>query len=271
MAKLQYKLTNDMLFKMVFVEYPELLQRLVAKMLNIPFESIKEFTITNTEMPPEEFKGKLCRLDINMKVNGKLVDLEVQVDDEHDYPERSLYHWARDFSSALTEGDNYRNLPETIVISILAFPMFDCEEYYSEFRPLEVTRGERLTDKQCMIYFELPKIPSKFDEGDELKWWLSLFKAETEEEMAEIKTKGGPIMAQAVEAYRHVSSTEKFKQLERMRSDAHHIAQASIAYAEQRGEQKAKFEAARNLLTNGVNADIIAKSLDLTVEEVLRL
>jgi hypothetical protein len=35
--------------------------------------------------------------------------------------------------------------------------------------------------------------------------------------MAKIQEKGGPIMAQAVEAYRHVSATEEFRELERLR------------------------------------------------------
>ncbi|MDR2733828.1 MAG: Rpn family recombination-promoting nuclease/putative transposase [Spirochaetota bacterium] len=30
-----------------------------------------------------------------MIVDGQRVDLEIQVKDEHDYPERSLYYWAR--------------------------------------------------------------------------------------------------------------------------------------------------------------------------------
>ncbi|MDR0446916.1 MAG: Rpn family recombination-promoting nuclease/putative transposase, partial [Oscillospiraceae bacterium] len=35
-----------------------------------------------------------------MNINGKRVDLEVQVSDEHDYPERSLYYWSREYSAA---------------------------------------------------------------------------------------------------------------------------------------------------------------------------
>ena len=80
---------------MLFVQYPDLLKKLVAALLSIPFESIEEFVITNPEMPPEVMGEKFCRLDINMTVNGQRVDLEIQVDDEGDYPERSLYYWAR--------------------------------------------------------------------------------------------------------------------------------------------------------------------------------
>jgi predicted transposase/invertase (TIGR01784 family) len=60
-------------------------------------------------------------------VNGQKVNLEVQVADEGDYPERSLYYWAREYSSALPAGNTtYSSLPRVIIISIVDFPLFDC-------------------------------------------------------------------------------------------------------------------------------------------------
>ena len=37
-------------------------------------------------MPPESLEDRFCRLDINMTVNGQRVDLEIQVNDEGDFP-----------------------------------------------------------------------------------------------------------------------------------------------------------------------------------------
>jgi predicted transposase/invertase (TIGR01784 family) len=269
MAELQYKPTNDVLFKMIFVKYPELLRRSVANMLNIAYEDIGKFEIRNTEMPPAELGKKFCRLDINMAVDGRQVNLEVQVENEHDYVERSLFNWALAFSSSLPAGKEgeYAKLPETIVISILAFPLFKCEEYYSEFRPIEVTRGERLTDKQCLMYFELPKIPSEFDEGDELKWWLSFFGAKTEEDMAKILEKGGPIMAQAVEAYRHISATEEFRELERLRMKT----MRNEASALGRARREKAMEIAKILLCKGMKPEEVAETTGLTVDDILQL
>lgn len=97
MKKLQYTFKTDTLFKMLFVKYPELLKELVASLLGISSGSIGQFTIKNPEMPPENLGDKFCRLDINMTVNGQQVDLEVQVSNEGDYPERVMYYRARDF------------------------------------------------------------------------------------------------------------------------------------------------------------------------------
>ena len=78
MAKLKYTFKNDVLFKMLFVRQPELLKKLVAELLEIRFESIERFHITNPEMPPENIGDKFCRLDVNMTIDGRQVDLEIQ-------------------------------------------------------------------------------------------------------------------------------------------------------------------------------------------------
>jgi predicted transposase/invertase (TIGR01784 family) len=230
-TKLKYTFMNDTLFKMLFVKYPSLLKRLVAELLGIRIESIGQFNITNPEMPPESMGDKFCRLDINMVVDGERVDLEIQVDDEGDYPERSLYYWAHEYSTALVEGKDYKGIPRTVIISIVAFKMFDCKDYHSEYQALEVTRHTKLTDKQCLHYFELPKLPVVVNADDELKLWLMLFRAKTEEEMNKIEALGVPVMEEAIEAYRHITTTEEFKEMERLRSLARHNEASALRHA----------------------------------------
>ena len=64
MSKLEYTFKTDTLFKILFVQHPDLLKRLVSELLGIRLESIGEFVITNPEMPPELLGGKFCRLDM---------------------------------------------------------------------------------------------------------------------------------------------------------------------------------------------------------------
>jgi len=231
LTKLEYTFTNDTLFKTLFVKYQNLLKRLVAELLRIRFESIGQFEVIDTEVPPEIVGDKFCRLDICMTVNGQKVNLEIQVNDEGDYPERSLYYWARDFSTALGEGIDYKELPRTVIISIIAFKLFDCEEFHSEYQALEVTRHKPLTDKMSMHYFELPKLPEVVDADDELKLWLALFKAETEEDLKQIEAMGVPVMEQAINAYRNITATDEFKEMERLRSRARHNEAAALRHA----------------------------------------
>ena len=163
MTKLEYTFKNDILFKLLFVNHQNLLKRFVSELLEIEYDNITQFEIINPEILPDNLGDKFCRLDINMVLDGQLVDLEIQVNNEGDYPERSLYYWAKGFSSSLKVGEDYSQLPSTIVISILAFKLFDCIEFHSEYRALEVTRHSELTDKMSLHYFELPKLSDSLD------------------------------------------------------------------------------------------------------------
>jgi len=238
MTKLAYTFRNDTLFKSLFVKYPDLLKRLVADLLGIKYESIGKFEITNPEMPPEAMGEKFTRLDINMTVNGQRVDLEIQVKNEHDYPERTLFHWAREYSTALSEGMDYINLPRVVIISIISFKLFACKEYHSEFQPLEVTRHTPLTDRMALHFFELTKLPKTIKAEDNVQLWLKLFKANTEEDIKKIEALEVPIMDQAITAYRSVTATDEFRTLERMRSDARHNEAAALGNVRRRVEKK---------------------------------
>jgi len=239
MTRLKYTLKTDTLFKMLFTKYQDLLKRLVAELLSIKYESIEQFIIINPDISPEELGKKFCRLDINMMVNGQKVDLEVQVADEGNYPERSLFYWAREFSTGINEGDDYRELPRTIVISILNFNQFpDLNKFHSEFQCLEVTTHEQLTDKMVLHYYELPKLSplENSDRGRDL--WLKLFNAQTEEELKKIEEMGVPVMSEAVAAYRHVAASDEYIQMERVRSKARHDEAQALSNAERRGEAR---------------------------------
>ena len=237
MTDLKYKFTNDVLFKWLFVNNPALLKRLVARMLSVRLDSITEFVVTNPEIPPESMGEKFCRLDINMNVDRRRVGLEVQVSNEGDYPERSLYYWAREYSSALVEGGEYIDLPRTIIISILAFRRFPCAAFYSEYQALEVTRHTPLTDRFCLRYYELPKLPKDVGADDELKLWLTLFNAKTEEDLKRIEAMEVPIMKQAIGAYRAVTANTEFKEIERLRHYAAHNEASALGHARRQGEE----------------------------------
>jgi predicted transposase/invertase (TIGR01784 family) len=232
MTELKYKFTYDTLFKLLFVKYPDLLKRLIAAILRLTLDSITEFKITNPEIPPENLGDKFCRLDINMTVNKQKVNLEVQVADEGDYPERSLYYWAREYSSSLQAGNTtYSSLPRVIIISIVDFPLFDCAEYHSEFRPLEVKRHEQLSDRMVMHYFEVKKLPKEIDIENELELLLALFRAKTEEELKRLEALEVPIVTQAIGAYREITVSPEFREIERLRADARHNEASALQHA----------------------------------------
>jgi predicted transposase/invertase (TIGR01784 family) len=239
MTKLKYTLKSDTLFKMLFTKNQELLKRLVAALLGINYEDIREFNVINPEISPEELGKKFCRLDINMTVNGQKVDLELQIGDEGNYPERSLFYWAREYSTGIDEGQNYALLPHTIVISILGFNQFpDPEKFHHEFKCLEVTTHEPLTDKMILHFYELKKLPPLVDTDSGRDLWLKLFNAETEEELKIIEDMGVSFMSETIMAYRHVAASPEFREMERVRSKARHDEAQALYNAKNQGAKE---------------------------------
>ena len=220
------------------------------------------------KMPPENLSDKFCRLDINMTVNGRQVDLEVQVSNEGDYPERVMYYWAREFSSALLTGQGYSELPRTIIISIIDYVQFDCVEYHSFFQPLEATRHTLLSDKMGFHFFELPKLPDDITQENMLLLWLSLFKADTEEELEKIKEMEVPVMSQAINAYYTITASSEFREKERLREKARHDEAQALFHAEQKGKQKEKIEIAQNMIADNEPMEKIIRYTGLAKEDI---
>ena len=238
MTKLEYTFKTDILFKMMFVKNPNLLKHLVCELLGIKIESIGKFVITNPDMPPENLGDKFCKLDILMDINGQRVNLEIQVRNKGNFPERVLFNWAREYSSALPSGKNYHNLPRVINISLIHFNLFKCKEYHSEFRPLEINRYELLSDKMSLHFFELKKIPVNINMENMLLLWLSLFRAETVEELKKIEVLEVPLMNQAINAYYSITADSEFRERERLWEKARHDEATALYHAEKKGEKR---------------------------------
>ena len=147
--------------------------------------------------------------------------------------------WGK-YSTALAAGNAYSELPRTVVISITDFSLFDCVEFHSEYRVLEVTRHTLLTDRFCMHYYELPKLPDEITEDSELNIWLMLFKAKTIEDFKRLEDLEVPFVEQTIEAYRSITATSEFKELERMRALARHNEASALKYAREQGLEQGR-------------------------------
>lgn len=112
------------IFKKLFTDNKDLLQSFVASMLNIPTESITEIVVNNPEMPPESITGKFSRLDLSLTVDNRLVNVEIQVKNDVDYRDRTLFYWAKLYTSELKSGEDYSELKQTITINIINFICF---------------------------------------------------------------------------------------------------------------------------------------------------
>ena len=204
----------DVVFKMLFgtVESIRLLRALISALLSIPKEEISDIVIKNVELIPDDYDDKFSRLDINLEVGGKKINIELQICTYKDYEKRNLYYWAKNYTNDLKTGQKYSELKETICISILGFDMFECTEYHSHFQVLETTRHEKLTDALSLHFFELKKAAEANDNSEMLQW-LRFINAETEADLMLAEQSNIPEIRDAAIRVRELSADEKARQI----------------------------------------------------------
>lgn len=75
----------DIIFKKIFTENVDMLQSFLADILDIPYDDIQDIIVAKQELTPETVDGKFSRLDLNLKVADKLINVEIQLKGDNDY------------------------------------------------------------------------------------------------------------------------------------------------------------------------------------------
>ncbi len=225
----------DIIFKKIFTENEDMLHSFVASMLEIPQERIKEIKITNPELPPETLTGKFSRLDLSLKVDDKLVNVEIQVKNDADYRDRTLFYWAKLYSSELKSGEDYSELKQTITINIINFNMFNTDDYHTEVAAMIKDTGEVFSDKFSIHFFELKKVGRKPNPNNSRELWLQFINADSEEEFEMISQTNVPIMKKAVNVIYDMSEDTKIREIARLREKALHDEASALKNAKAEG------------------------------------
>jgi predicted transposase/invertase (TIGR01784 family) len=99
----------DLVFKKIFgdANNRDLLVDFIASVLDVPVESITSVEAIDNEVVPESIDKKFCRLDLLLRIDDELINIEIQVNNYHDYKERTLFYWSRVYSDQLKAGDGY--------------------------------------------------------------------------------------------------------------------------------------------------------------------
>ena len=134
----------------------------------------------------ETINDKEFRLDIKAVMNHyQQINLEMQVVNRHDWPERSIGYLSRMYNS-LQKGDQYINVKPAIHVGILNFSPFEGEPiFYSQNVLMDMNKHRIYSDKFQVNVLELKQIELATEEDKEwnLDFWAKLFKARTWEEL----------------------------------------------------------------------------------------
>jgi predicted transposase/invertase (TIGR01784 family) len=262
MTKLNVKPKIDVAFKKIFSDNKEILKILLSHALKTNFNKIE---ILSPEITPHEADEKFCRLDVRATVDGKEIDIEIQLGEREDYRARTVYYWSLLFGS-LKKGKQYNEIPTTICVNFVNFEMFGSSDFHSVFRILETSRHEVLTDKAEWHFFELNKIPSFQDvKDDPLIYWLNFINAETEEEIQALESIPDEALQSAIIEVKKLNKDETFVNTVLRRIQAIEEEESAIGAAKEVTEQKTKITLAKKFLKRGIDIEIVSEETGLNV------
>lgn len=183
---IRYNMTNDYMFRYILQKNKKVLKGLICALLHLKPEQIKKVEVTNPIDLGADIKDKEFVLDIDVLMNDDTkISLEMQVQDKHNWTERSLSYLCRSFDQ-LYRGQEYDEALPVIHIGFLDYTLFpDSPEFYATNMLMNVKNHRIYSDKFKLCVVDLTCIEKATEEDKEyqIDYWACLFKAKTWEDV----------------------------------------------------------------------------------------
>lgn len=177
---------NDYLFRALLQVNNKVLKGLISSLLHIPVCDISSVEVTNPIELGHAFDSKDFYLDVRVNLNNRsIINLEMQVINELNWPERSLSYLCRSFDN-LSRGADYLDVMPVFQICFLDFTLFpDNPEFYATYKMMNVKNHNIYSDKFRLSVVDLTciRLATKEDKHYGTDRWAALFKSTTWEEI----------------------------------------------------------------------------------------
>lgn len=127
------KLTNDFVFKKLFGQKgnESILKNLLEVVLKIKIDKIE--VKAEVELEKNKKDDKTGVLDIvAVADNNTTIDIEMQMQNQYNIRERSLYYWAGLYYTGLQKAEEYSENKKAITINIVNFDIFKEGPYHEK-------------------------------------------------------------------------------------------------------------------------------------------
>lgn len=185
-GNIPFNMTNDYMFRVVLQKNEYVLKGLICSLLHLNHEDVQSTQITNPIELGEDIDDKTFVLDIDVILNNSsLINLEMQMTNEHNWTERSLSYLCRSFDQ-LYQGETYASAKPAIHIGFLNFhPFPEYPEFYATYKLINEKNGMVYSDKFSLSVIDLKHIELSTDEDKEslVDAWAKFFIATSWEEV----------------------------------------------------------------------------------------
>lgn len=262
-GELKYRMTNDFLFKTVLQHNTEALEALLCALLGFGKEQIKSLRILNPIEEGTIIDDKAMLLDLKLELNDdSLINIEMQMENEGNWEERSLTYLCRDFDQ-LKKGEDYKSVKKTIHIGILNFtPQGFPARFYTDYFFYHLNTGHKYSDKLAIYVLQLNQLDDKENEKNmpELYHWAQMFRATTWEELHMLAEKDKD-MRECVYEIKKLTADEKMRMQCEAREDYYRRLSGATKHGIEQGIDMGK---AQMLIVNIENA---MRNFNLSLEQ----
>lgn len=270
---LPYTMRNDYMFRAVFQKNQNALKGLIYALLSLPEGSITSVVIQNPIILGDAINNKTCVLDLKVALNNIIIiNIEMQVNNLGNWPERSLTYLCRSFDS-LHKGQDYGEIPATIHISILDFHLSHLTpEFYSKFMMTNIKNHEIYSSKFVLYVLDLTMIEdsSLRKEYGELYDWAVLFKATDWRDLKMLAAKN-PYIEDTIFTLHEMTEDEKIREQCEAREKYNWDMAAATAKGKKEGQDLKLISQICRKLQKGKNIDTIAEELEENREIIAKI
>jgi len=110
--------------------------------------------LENKAFVAEVVGEKTSILDVRVETDsGEKVNIEVQLKDLYNMEKRTLMHWGREFTTGISSGGDYKDLPKVITINIVNFDNIKLDDFHTCFHLWEDDHHDYLLTDVLEIHF----------------------------------------------------------------------------------------------------------------------
>ena len=207
------RMTNDYLFRALMQRNNKVLKAFICSLLHLTMKSVCTVEIKNPIELGKHIDDKDFYLDIKVELDHHtVINLEMQVLNEGNWPERSLVYLCRSFDG-LQKGEDYNEIKSAIHISILDFTLFpQYPEFFATYWMTNEKKHNIYSRKFRLSVLDLKQIELATEEDRKYKidYWANLFKSTTWEELKMI-AKSDEYIREAVDTVYQLSKEEQIR------------------------------------------------------------
>ena len=269
------KPTNDFVFKKLFGQeknlglLKDLLQSILTDIQIKKIEIDKDITLDRRLID-----DKYGVLDILATINdGTKINIEMQVDDNKNTIDRSLFYGTGIYHESLKSGQDYIENPPLISIWITNYNIFNEGPFHERAMLRRDYEYILLTKSLELHYIQLPKFKEKCKRiSNKLEEWLTFI---INENVEEIKMSENENIRKAQEELEYLTGDAERRRRAFLIEKGRRDREAAIAGATRRGKEEGikenKIETAKKMLAKNINIDLISEITGFTKEEITNI